>query len=115
MEIDYFKKLQDFKQKDCLEIIDTQIEKLKNNREFYLKHKESYKGDLDKCFDIFMGGEYPHLLCDVFGKRFIFLYLFQEIEIPFKLLKHVLPMLEDNDVRKIILDTIKQEIKHNES
>lgn len=113
-----FEKLKSLKQKDGIEMLELQIEILQSNLEFLKKAKEDRKkwGVSDeKVFDCFSGGEIPSIVTVFPSNLLIIEYLFQTIEIPFRLLGDFLPNLENENYVKMLIESIKKEIKKNEN
>lgn len=110
-----YNRLRQLKQKDGIEMLEIQIEMLKSNLEFLKQAKKDRKelGVSDeKVFDCFLGGEKPTIVTVFPSKVFIIEYLFQEIEIPFKLLGDFLINLENEEYIKMLIKAIKEEVEN---
>lgn len=109
-----YKRLKNLRQGDAIEMLEIQIELLQSNLEFLKKAKEDREKlgvSIEKVFDCFSGGEIPSIITIFPSNLLIIEYLFQTIEIPFRLLGDFLPNLENENYVKMLIESIKKETK----
>lgn len=104
--------LKTFTNKDCLKIIDLQIEELLKTKEYLTNLKSKFPDEnlFYKSQENYIGGEEVLLTVDLEEKVFHLNYLYQTIIIPFKSLKYVVKSFSGNSLLlNNIIKTIKQE------